>query len=202
MNILKLKSTLFSLIAIAMLTVLITSCEKETLTPIDEALMVEEKTSALTTDLSEDINLRSFFDKQCFVKLCYSSYLKRCGEQAGINYWLGVLGNANIPSPDEITNVVMGFITSAEASNKWENNYANYLAARGLNRSHISKRIYIAYRGLLLRQPDVNGGIYWTNIQRSQGLRTAVFNIGSSQEFRNRLNNIQTECAAYNANCN
>jgi len=95
----------------------------------------------------------------------------------------------------------MGFITSPEASNKWENNYASYLAARGLNRNHISKHIYIAYRGLLLRQPDVSGGIYWTNIQQSQGLRTAVLNIGSSPEFRNRLNNIQDECNNYNANC-
>jgi len=201
MNILKLKSTLFSLMAITMLTALMTSCEKEPITPTEETLMVEEKTPPVTTNLSEDVNLRSF-NKPCFVKLCYSSYLKRCGEQAGINYWLGVLGNAYFPSPDKITDVAMGFITSQEASNKWENNYASYLAARGLNRSHISKRIYIAYRGLLLRQPDVSGGIYWTNIQRSEGLRAAVFNIGSSQEFRNRLNNIQAECNAYNANCN
>jgi len=198
MNILKLKSTLFSLMAIAMLTVLMTSCEKETLTPTEETITVNEKTTPATTNLSEDVNLRSL-NTRCFIELCYSSYLKRCGDQGGINYWLSVLENPNI---NRIATVALGFITSQEAKNKWENNYANFLAARGLNRSDISKHIYIAYRGLLLRQPDVSGGIYWTGIQRNEGLRTAVINIASSQEFFNRLNNIGAECNNYNANCN
>jgi len=66
-QILKLKSTLFSLKVIAMLNVLLTSCEKETITPVEETLMVEEKTiPPVTTNLSEDVNLRSF-NKPCFV---------------------------------------------------------------------------------------------------------------------------------------
>ena len=144
-----------------------------------------------------DIESRNF-DKLCFVQLCYSSYLGRCGEQAGINNWLNVLGNA---SPNRITNVAVGFITSAEAANKWEHSYVCYLSARGLSRNQISKNIYIAYRGLLLREPDVGGGQYWTGVVNNHGLWTAVSGIGSSVEFSNRLRSIRSECNAYNATC-
>jgi len=201
MNILKLKSILFSLMAITMVTVLMTSCEKDTVEPIEETLMIEEKKPPVTTNLTDDVNLRTF-NKQCFVKLCYNSYLKRCGDQGGINYWISLLDDITNDTNNKIANVALGFITSQEASNKWENNYASFLAARGLNRSNISKHIYIAYRGLLLREPDVSGGIYWTDIQRNQGLRTAVINIASSPEFFSRLNRTDAECAAYNRRCN
>jgi len=197
---LKIRFGLFSLLAILAASVLLTSCEQENLNLTDEDLIAEEQVQ-INADLENPVTSRSF-NKPCFVKLCYSSYLRRCGDAGGINYWLGVLGNAPRPSVQKIADVALGFITSVEASNKWENQYASFLAARGLNRNQISKHIYIAYRGLLLRQPDVNGGKYWTHIANIHGLRTAVIHIASSQEFFNRLGNIGAECNAYNANCN
>jgi len=191
----KLKSILLGLITLTMLIVLMASCEKESIQPIEEKLSLEEE--APITEQTNDIQLRTF-NKTCFVELCYSSYLGRCADQAGINYWLSVLGNASL---NKIATVAIGFITSQEARSKWENNYALFLAASGLSRSDIKKSIYIAYRGLLLRQPDVGGGIYWTDMQQSDGLRAAVKGIASSPEFFNRLSNIQAECNAYNANC-
>lgn len=192
---LKLKSILLSLMAATILTVLMTSCEKESINPIEEKLSLEEQ--APITELTNDIQLRTF-NKTCFVELCYSSYLGRCGDQNGIHYWLGVLGNASM---NKIATVAKGFITSQEAKNKWENNYVSFIAVNGLSRSDIKKSIYIAYRGLLLRQPDVGGGIHWTNVQKSDGLKAAIIGIASSSEFFNRLSNIQAECNAYNANC-
>jgi len=183
--------------AIAMLTILMTSCEKESINPQEEIQIAEEQ-EQITTEIEKTLNSRTF-NTTCFVELCYSSYLGRCGDQNGIHYWLGVLGNASI---NKIATVAIGFITSQEAKNKWENNYAAFLAANGLSRSDIKKSIYIAYRGLLLRQPDVGGGIHWTNVQKNHGLRAAVKGIASSPEFFNRLSNIGAECAAYDANCN
>jgi len=189
-----LKLVFFNLLTVLTISVFLTSCEQENFT-IDENLVEEQ------VENSTDLESR-YFDKVCFVKLCYSSYLGRCGEAGGINYWLSLFGNPNIPLTHQIADVAVGFITSWEASNKWENNYASFLATRGLNRNQISKNIYIAYRGLLLRQPDVGGGKYWTYIAKSQGLKKAVIGIASSAEFSNRLRNIRTECNAYNANCN
>jgi len=196
MNKLKLKSLLRSLMAISMLTVLITSCEKEDIKPQEEILIAEDQLQ-ITTNIEKTLNSRTF-NKTCFVELCYSSYLGRCGDQNGIHYWLGVLGNASI---NKIATVAKGFITSQEAKNKWENDYASFIAVNGLSRSDIKKSIYIAYRGLLLRQPDVGGGIHWTDIQKSHGLKEAIIGIASSPEFFNRLSNIDAECNAYNANC-
>jgi len=196
MKISKLKSILFSLMAFTMLTIFMTSCEKENIQPIEEEMVLDTQTLNLS-ELENVINSRAF-NTTCFVELCYSGYLRRCADESGLNYWLGVLGNA---TPNKIINVVLGFITSQEAKNKWQNNYTSYLAARSLNSHHISKHIYITYRGLLNRQPDVSGGIYWTGIQRNEGLRSAVNAMASSAEFANRLNNIQAECNAYNANC-
>ena len=194
---LKLKLLLHSLMILALLTVLMTSCEKETINPIEEEMLSIEEQAPISKNLSNDVQLRGF-NKSCFLKLCYSSYLGRCGDQGGINYWLGILGNA---SSNKIASVAFGFINSQEAKNKWENNYSSFLAANGLTRSQVKKSVYIAYRGLLLRQPDVGGGKYWTTQANNHGLRHAVKGIASSQEFFNRLNNIAVECNAYNANC-
>ncbi len=196
MNTLKIKSGLLSLLAVIAFSFFLSSCEQENFT-IEEDFVEAQ----VQTETDTDIESR-YFNKLCFVQLCYSSYLRRCGDAGGINYWLGVLGNAPRPPAHKIADVALGFITSAEASNKWQNQYASFLAARGLNSNQISKHIYIAYRGLLLRQPDVNGGKYWTHIAKIHGLKVAVINIASSQEFINRLSNIQAECNAYNANCN
>lgn len=192
----KLKSILLSLTALTMLTLLMTSCEKENIQPVEEEIVLEEY-KPKSTEIEIVINSRTF-NKTCFVELCYSSYLGRCADASGLTHWLGVLGNANI---NRITTVALGFITSQEARNKWENNYASFLATNGLTRSQISKNIYIAYRGLLLRQPDVGGGIYWTDQANCHGLRHSVKAIASTPEFFNRLSNIQAECNAYNANC-
>lgn len=194
MNILKIKSGLLSLLAVIAFSFFLSSCEQENFT-------IEEDLAETQLQIDSELESRTF-NKLCFVQLCYSSYLRRCGDAGGINYWLGVLGNDPRPPVHKIADVAMGFITSAEASNKWESQYTSFLAARGLNRNQISKHIYIAYRGLLLRQPDVNGGKYWTTVAKQQGLKTAVIWIASSAEFGNRLRNIQTECNAYNANCN
>ncbi len=197
MNNLKLKSIFSSLVAVTMLAFLMTSCEKENILPKEETPIAVEQIQ-MNSEIEKTLNSRSF-NATCFVELCYSSYLQRCGDQNGIHYWLGVLGNASI---NKIAIVAIGFITSQEAKNKWENNYASFLAANGLNRNDIKKSIYIAYRGLLLRQPDVGGGIHWTNVQKNHGLRAAVKGMASSPEFFNRLSNIGAECAAYDANCN
>lgn len=202
MKSLNLKSILFGLMATTLTTVFLTSCEKEVITPMEnetpfkEQLVIDDQLE-ISKEIEQTLSSRTF-NKTCFVELCYSSYLGRCGEQNGIHYWLGVLGNASI---NEIATVAKGFITSQEAKNKWENAYSNFLAANGLNRSQIKKSIYIAYRGLLLRQPDVGGGIHWTNIQNNQGLKTAIKGIASSPEFFNRLTTINVECNAYAANC-
>jgi len=187
--------------AILTVTTFLTSCEKEPIIPIAGEMNVDEliteEQAKISADIENVITSRTF-NTDCFVKLCYSSYLGRCADVGGFNYWLGVLGNANM---NKIATVAKGFITSQEAKNKWESNYASFIAANGLNRTDIKKSIYIAYRGLLLRQPDVGGGIHWTNIQKNHGLKEAIKGIASSPEFFNRLSNIDAECNAYNASC-
>jgi len=93
--------------AVTMLTILMTSCEKENIQPIEEEIVFEAKTS-MSTEVENAINSRAF-NKTCFVELCYSSYLGRCADAGGLNYWLGVLGNATMY---KITTVALGFIHS------------------------------------------------------------------------------------------
>ncbi|MDY8137814.1 DUF4214 domain-containing protein [Aquimarina sp. 2201CG5-10] len=196
MNKLILKSRFLITLSIILGLLFVVSCEKE------EAFNNEIE-AVDTTQASE----RSFplpdrpdftppnipqpprYDAHCVVRLSYLSYLRRCPENAGVvNYWINVL---NTQGFDDLAK---GFITSNEASVKWSSQYHSYLSRNNLNSVEVHKFIYIAYRGLLLREPDVNGGRYWTNIFYDNGIRAVANGIGNSQEFRNRLNNIQTEC--------
>ena len=129
------------------------------------------------------------FDAHCVVRLAYLSYLRRCPENAQVvNGWIQVLLTQGFDD------LAKGFITSNEASVKWNSQYHSYLSRNNLNSVEVHKFIYIAYRGLLLREPDVNGGKGWTNVFYDRGIRAVANGIGNSAEFRRRLNNIQTEC--------
>lgn len=129
------------------------------------------------------------FDAHCVVRLAYLSYLRRCPENAQVvNGWIQVLLTQGFDD------LAKGFITSNEANVKWNSQYHSFLSRNNLNSVEVHKFIYIAYRGLLLREPDVNGGKYWTTVFYDRGIRAVANGIGNSAEFRNRLANIQTEC--------
>jgi len=203
MKTLKLKGILFSLLTIATVSIFISSCKKEPITPIEEEIifndeLITEDQLKISNDI-ENIFTSGKLDKNCFIKHCYSSCLGRCGEQSGINYWLAELDDTSI---NKIVSVALGFITSEEASDKWEDDYSDYLSSIGINESQVSKSIYITYRGLNLREPDVRGGMHWTDYANQHGLENAVKALTLTPEFFRRLRNISTECNTYNLNCN
>lgn len=129
------------------------------------------------------------FDAHCVVRLAYLSYLERCPENASVvNYWINILNTRGFDD------LAKGFITSSEANTKWHSRYLSYLSRNNITSQHVAKYVYIAYRGLLLREPDVSGGIYWTNILNTRGILAVANGIGNSPEFRARLSRISTEC--------
>ncbi|PTX60199.1 uncharacterized protein DUF4214 [Kordia periserrulae] len=158
-----------------------------------------EDSPALETVTSKQIPLEPDFippnipnpsiDVHCVVRLAYLSYLERCPENASVvSYW------TNIFYSQGFEGVAVGFISSPEASQRWNSRYHSFLNRNNLTSYQIDKKVYIAYQGLLLREPDVNGGTYWTNQLRSRGLNYVARAIGSSPEFERRLANISTEC--------
>ncbi|WP_298417424.1 hypothetical protein [uncultured Kordia sp.] len=174
----------------------ITSCQTDEITS-------EQEETAISKDLEENQrsipNIADFsppripnpnIDEHCVVRLAYLSYLERCPENASVvSYWIGVLNRENFGG------LAKGFITSPEANQRWNTRYHQFLNRNNINSSQISKKVYIAYRGLLLREPDVNGGIYWTNIERATNILTVANGIGNSAEFNRRRNGFPTECA-------
>ncbi len=177
-------------------TLIFASCEKED--SFDNPIEVKESNISAEKDVQipeppnfnpPNIPQPPRFDAHCVVRLAYLSYLRRCPENASVvNGWINVLRTRGF------ADLAKGFITSNEASVKWRHQYNSYLSRNNLNSVEVHKFIYIAYRGLLLREPDVNGGRYWTNVFYDRGIRAVANGIGNSAEFRRRLQNIQTEC--------
>jgi len=128
-------------------------------------------------------------DKHCVVRLAYLSYLERCPENASVvNYWIYILNT------QKFGGLAKGFITSHEASQRWSSRYQSFLTRNNITSHQINKKVYIAYRGLLLREPDVSGGMYWTNILNTRGILAVANGIGNSPEFAIRRNGFPTEC--------
>ncbi|WP_109300501.1 hypothetical protein [Aquimarina sp. AU474] len=196
MNTLILKSRYLLILSIVAGIFFVVSCEKdETFDEPIEALDTSDDTQkAFQIPERPDFNPPNIpqpprFDAHCVVRLSYLSYLRRCPENANVvNGWISVLRTRGF------ADLAKGFITSNEASVKWNSQYHSYLSRNNLNSVEVHKFIYIAYRGLLLREPDVNGGKGWTNVFYDRGIRAVANGIGNSAEFRRRLNNIQTEC--------
>lgn len=131
-----------------------------------------------------------FIDDHCVVRLAYLSYLERCPENAGVvGYWI------NVRQTQGFEGLAAGFITSPEASQRWNSRYHAYLNRNNLTSHQLNKKIYIAYRGLLLREPDVAGGLYWDGILDQRGIIEVAKGIGNSPEFRNRQLGFPTECS-------
>ncbi|WP_024770376.1 MULTISPECIES: hypothetical protein [Aquimarina] len=172
---------------------LISSCEKEDTDnePVEivDTKEVSEKSFPLDPDLREPNIPRPGYNAPCVVRLSYLSFLRRCPENSGVmNYWINILNSQGF---DDMTK---GFVTSNEASVKWNSQYNSYLSRNGLSSNQVDKLIYITYRGMLLREPDVTGGMGWTNLLYDKGLKKVLNGVANSQEFRNRLANISTEC--------
>jgi len=187
---------------LTMVTVFSSSCKKEPIAPIDkEVIFDEELITKFQKEISDDIEYiftSNTANKTCFVKLCYNSYLGRCGEQSGINYWIDELEDASI---NKIASVALDFTTAQEVSDKWENDYTNYLSSIGINNDQVNKSTYIIYRGLLNREPDVHGGMHWTNYTSSHRLENAIKAIMLTPEFLRRLKKMSAECSTYDRNC-
>ncbi|MDH7444151.1 hypothetical protein [Aquimarina sp. 2201CG14-23] len=173
------------------------SCEKEE-TPIESIESVDTVNDIQEKRFStpDDPDFRPpripqppQFDAVCVVRLAYLSYLRRCPEnQSVVNGWVSVLLTRGFDD------LAAGFITSHEANVKWNSQYHSFLSRNHLTSHQVDKQVYIAYRGLLLREPDVNGGIGWTHNLRQFGIKFVANGIANSQEFANRLANIATEC--------
>jgi len=196
------------LIPIIVGALLIASCEKEEL--FTESQEVTEKNISdietqekIAFSTPDDPDFRPpriprppQFDAFCVVRLSYLSYLRRCPENANVvNGWVSVLLSRGFDDLAE------GFITSAEARVKWNSQYHSFLSRNNLSNVDVHLFIYIAYRGMLLREPDVNGGIGWTNLLYQRGLKSVVNGIANSQEFRNRLAGIFVECRNADSQC-
>ena len=183
---------------------IITSCEKEEHSeePV-EIVNGADTTQQKRFSIPENPDFRPpriprppQFDAVCVVRLSYLSYLRRCPENSSVvNGWVSVLLTRGFDDLAE------GFITSTEARVKWNSQYNSFLSRNNLNSTDIHKFIYIAYQGMLLREPDVNGGIGWTDLYYQRGLKDVVNGIANSQEFRNRLAGIATECTNAENQC-
>lgn len=172
----------------------IIGCQTEEITTEDDSIIKTETSTSKRIPLDPDFippNIpNQFIDDHCVVRLAYLSYLERCPENASVvAYWINVRRTQGFGA------LAAGFISSPEASQRWNSRYHHFLNRNNLTSHQIDKKIYIAYRGLLLREPDVNGGIYWTNILRNTNLTYVANAIGSSPEFERRLARIATECA-------
>jgi hypothetical protein len=187
------KSQYLLLIPVIIGLLTITSCEKED--EITESVEVIENVDftgrmfPLDPDLREPNIPNPQYNAPCVVRLSYLSFLKRCPENSGVvNYWVNILNSQGF---DDMTK---GFVTSNEASVKWNSQYNSFLSREGVSSNQVDKLIYIAYQGMLLREPDVNGGMGWTNLLYQSGIKSVLRGIANSQEFQNRLNNISAEC--------
>ena len=188
---------LIAICALILVSFYIVSCQKDDVTvdPEDttQSETIQQKIGYIPyePDFSPPNNIPNppMFDAHCVVRLAYLSYLERCPENASVvGYWINILNTRGFDD------LAVGFITSPEASHRWNSRYHSYLQRNNVTSSQISKRVYIAYRGLLLREPDVNGGLYWTNIENTRGIFSVANGIGNSPEFRARLSRISTEC--------
>ncbi|MBW1297691.1 hypothetical protein [Aquimarina litoralis] len=199
------KNRYFLVCSIILGLLVITSCEKEDAfsEPVQSIENIDSEIQQKRFSTPDDPDFRPpnipsppQFNALCVVRLAYLSYLERCPEnQSVVNGWISVLLTRGFDDLAE------GFITSHEASVKWEHRYRSFLQRNHLNRHQIDKQVYIAYRGLLLREPDVNGGIGWTHNLRQFGIKFVANGIANSQEFANRLANISTECTNANNQC-
>ncbi|WP_298509368.1 hypothetical protein [uncultured Kordia sp.] len=180
------------MLSLIMVSLYITSCQTDEIASEEDAITETATSKSIPLDpdyIPPNIPNR-FIDDHCVVRLAYLSYLERCPENAGVvSYWINVRRTQGFDA------LAAGFISSPEASQRWNSRYHQYLNRNNLTSYQVNKKVYIAYRGLLLREPDVNGGIYWTNILRNTNLRFVANAIASSPEFERRLARIATECA-------
>lgn len=185
-----LKSRFFMVaLSLVIVTLYVTSCQTEEIANEEDTITNIESTSKRFPNIP-NIPDPPMIDEHCVVRLAYLSYLERCPENASVvNYWIGVLRR------DDFGGLAEGFIRSPEANQRWNSRYLHFLNRNNLTSHQVAKKVYIAYRGLLLREPDVNGGIYWTNILNSRGLLDVVNGIGTSAEFNRRRAGFPTECA-------
>lgn len=175
----------------------ITGCQTDEITTEEDTITATEETNSKAVPSipfnpdfrPPNIPNPPIIDSHCVVRLAYLSYLERCPENAAVvGYWINVLNSSGFGV------LAKGFITSPEASQRWNSRYHHFLNRNNISSSQISKKVYIAYRGLLLREPDVSGGINWTNIERTRGILAVANGIGNSPEFGRRLARISTEC--------
>ena len=203
MKSLSIKNRLIIGIIILLSIFLTLSCEQEdpfedSVEAIDTSIEADQKIYIDDPDFGPPRNIPNppSFDARCVVRLAYLSYLGRCPENNSVvNGWIQVLLNQGFDD------LAAGFILSPEASVKWNTQYNHFLNRTGVSSHEINKLVYIAYRGLLLREPDVNGGKYWTTVLYQRGIKDVANGIGNSPEFRRRLDNIQTECINAANNC-
>lgn len=169
-------------------------CQTDEVTSEEDIITNTESTTSKSIPLNPDFRPpripNQFIDDHCVVRLAYLSYLERCPENASVvAYWI------NVRRTQGFEGLAKGFITSLEASQRWNSRYHSFLNRNNITSSQIHKKVYIAYRGLLLREPDVNGGIYWTNILNTRGILDVARGIGNSPEFRARQSGFPTECS-------
>lgn len=174
----------------------IVGCQSEAITTEDDT-QIESTAKRIIPQIPFEPDFRPpnipnppMIDEHCVVRLAYLSYLERCPENASVvNYWIGVLRR------DDFGGLAVGFINSAEANQRWTHRYNAFLHRNNITSHDIAKKVYIAYRGLLLREPDVSGGMYWTNILNTRSLLHVANGIGNSPEFARRRANFPTECS-------
>lgn len=189
------KSRYFALVlSMIIASLYMTSCQTEEIIAEPEDTITNSKSIQGGIPFNPDFRPPNIpnppsIDAHCVVRLSYLSYLERCPENAGVvAYWINILNTRGFDD------LAKGFITSSEANQRWNSRYLAYLSRNNITSSQVKKKIYIAYRGLLLREPDVSGGIYWTNILNTRGILAVANGIGNSPEFRRRLSRISTEC--------
>ena len=181
--------------SLVVMSLYITSCQTDEVSSEEDTITNTESIANKSIPLDPDYippNIPNrFIDDHCVARLAYLSYLERCPENASVvAYWI------NVRRTQGFAALAAGFISSPEASQRWNSRYHHFLNRNNLTSYQVSKKVYIAYQGLLLREPDVNGGrIYWTNILRNTNLNFVANAIGSSPEFERRLARIATECA-------
>ncbi|MEM6720766.1 MAG: hypothetical protein AAF611_15660 [Bacteroidota bacterium] len=192
-----LKSRYFAIaFSLIVASLCIISCQTEDGTVDAEEAIIEEATSKRAPGIPINPDYRPpnipnppMIDEQCVVRLAYLSYSERCPENANVvNYWIGVLRSQGF------TGVAVGFINAPGVLQRWDHRYRSFLQRNNITSSDIDKKVYIAYQGLAQREPDVNGGIFWTQILNNRGLGDVVNGIANGPRFQNRLRNISTEC--------
>ncbi|WP_074409267.1 MULTISPECIES: hypothetical protein [Aquimarina] len=176
---------------------LISSCEKEDANNEPVEIVDTTNTPEKSFPFPEDPDFRPprdipsppQIDATCVIRISYLSFLRRCPEnQSVVTQWVRELNRR------DVCFVTEQFIISNEAKVRWGNQYYSYLNRYNLTELQLDLDIYIAYRGLLLREPDVTGGIAWTREMKRTSLKAVVCGIMNSQEYQIRKNNMATEC--------